>query len=167
MCVEVNLVPFEEKHRKPVIDLFNHYIMEGFAAYPETPLPYEAFDLFRKMTAGYPAYAAETEEGAVAGFGFLHAHNPMSTFRHVAELSYFISPESCRKGIGSKILDRLLADARSRGITNVLASISAANEASLAFHARHGFTECGRFKGVLKKKGTEMDVVWMQKRMDD
>lgn len=167
MRVEVNLVPFEEKHRKPVIDLFNHYVLEGFAAYPENPLPYEAFDLFRKMTAGYPAYAAETEDGTVVGFGFLHAHNPMSTFGHVAELSYFISPESCRKGIGSKLLDRLLADARSRGITNVLASISAANDASLAFHARHGFTECGRFKGVLKKKGAEMDVVWMQKRMDD
>ena len=161
--MEVVLVPFEEKHRKPVIDIFNHYVMEGFAAYPETPLPYEAFDLFRKLTAGYPAYVAEGEGGAVAGFGFLHAHNPMPTFSHVAELSYFLAPEYCRMGIGSKILEQLLADAGSRGITNVLASISAPNEASLAFHARHGFVECGRFVSALRKKGTEVDVVWMQR----
>ena len=161
--MEVNLVPFEEKHRKPVIDIFNHYVVEGFAAYPENPLPYEAFDLFRKMTAGYPAYTAETEDGTVAGFGFLHAHNPMPTFAHVAELSYFLAPEYCRVGIGSKILDRLLSEVGFRGITNVLASISAPNEASIAFHARHGFVECGRFGSVLRKKGTEVDVVWMQK----
>jgi len=161
--MEVNLVPFEEKHRKPVVDIFNHYVLEGFAAYPENPLPYEAFDLFRKMAAGYPAYAAETEDGVVAGFGFLHAHNPMPTFAHVAELSYFLAPEACRMGIGSKILERLLAEAGSMGITNVLASISAVNEPSIAFHARHGFVECGRFRNVLRKKGTEVDVVWMQK----
>jgi phosphinothricin acetyltransferase len=161
--MEVILVPLEEKHRKPVIDIFNHYVMEGFAAYPENPLPYEAFDLFRKMTAGYPAYAAETEDGTVAGFGFLHAHNPMPTFAHVVELSYFLSPEYCRKGIGSKILERILAEAGPNGITNVLASISAPNEASIAFHMRHGFAECGRFRSVLRKKGTEVDVVWMQK----
>jgi L-amino acid N-acyltransferase YncA len=163
--MQVILVPFEEKHRKPVIDIFNHYVREGFAAYPENPLPYEAFDLFRKMTAGYPAYAAETEDGVVAGFGFLHAHNPMPTFAHVAELSYFLAPEFCRMGIGSKILERLLSEAGSKGITNVLASISAPNEASIAFHARHGFAECGRFRSALRKKGTEVDVVWMQKML--
>jgi len=164
--MELILTPFEEKHRKPVIDIFNHYVVEGFAAYPENPLPYEAFDLFRKMAAGYPAYAAETECGVVAGFGFLHAHNSMPTFAHVAELSYFLAPEFCRMGIGSKMLERLLSEAGSRSITNVLASISAVNEPSIAFHARHGFVECGRFRSVLRKKGTEVDVVWMQKKLD-
>lgn len=163
--MDVTLVPFEEKHRKPVMDIFNHYVVEGFAAYPENPLPYEAFDLFRKMTAGYPAYAAETEDGSVAGFGFLHAHNPMTTFAHTAEISYFLAPEVCRMGIGSKILERLLSEAGQKGISNVLASISAVNEPSIAFHARHGFVECGRFRSVLRKKGTEVDVVWMQRML--
>jgi phosphinothricin acetyltransferase len=163
--MEVVLVPFGEKHRKPLIDIFNHYVTEGFAAYPENPLPYEAFDLFRKMTAGYPAYAAETASGALAGFGFLHAHNPMPTFSHVAEISYFLSPEYCRMGIGSKILDRLLAEAPGKGIVTVLASISAPNEPSISFHARHGFVECGRFKSALRKKGTAVDVVWMQRML--
>jgi L-amino acid N-acyltransferase YncA len=163
--MEVTLVPFEEKHRKAVIDIFNHYVLEGFAAYPENPLPYEAFDLFRKMAAGYPAYVAETGDGTVAGFGFLHAHNAMSTFSHVAEISYFLSPEHCRMGIGTRLLERLLSEAPGKGIATVLASISAPNEASIAFHARHGFVECGRFRSVLRKKGTEVDVVWMQKML--
>lgn len=164
--MDVTLVPFEEKHRNPVIDIFNHYVTEGFAAYPENPLPYEAFDLFRKMTAGYPAYVAETRDGVVAGFGFLHPHNPMPTFAHVAEISYFLAPEACRCGIGSKILGHLLEEAPKKGISTVLASISAPNEPSIAFHVRHGFVECGRFRGVLKKKGSAVDVVWMQKTLD-
>jgi phosphinothricin acetyltransferase len=68
-------------------------------------------------------------------------------------------------GIGSKILERLLSEAGQKGITNVLASISGPNEASIAFHARHGFIECGRFRSALRKKGTEVDVVWMQRML--
>ena len=43
-----------------------------------------------------------------------------------------------------------------------LAHISSANQASIRFHSRHGFTECGRFREVGEKHGTVFDMVWMQ-----
>jgi hypothetical protein len=33
--------------RKPVIAIFNHYVTTGFAAYPDTPVPFGFFDLLR------------------------------------------------------------------------------------------------------------------------
>jgi L-amino acid N-acyltransferase YncA len=33
---------------------------------------------------------------------------------------------------------------------------------SLGFHEHRGFAECGRFKRVARKKGQDLDAVWMQ-----
>ena len=32
-----------ERHREPVIDIYNHYIENSFSAYPEQRVPYEFF----------------------------------------------------------------------------------------------------------------------------
>lgn len=36
---------------------------------------------------------------------------------------------------------------------------------SLAFHRKHGFEDCGRFKGVGRKFGEDFDIVWMQRHL--
>ncbi len=61
------------------------------------------------------------------------------------------------------MLARLEDEGKQQGITTILASISSLNEASIRFHANHGFTECGRFKGIGRKRGVVFDTVWMQK----
>ena len=164
--MEYTLEKMEEKHAFGMLDVFNHYVEHSFAAYPERPLPREAAGLLLKKAEGYPAYVALDDAGTVAGFGFLHAHLPLPTFRRTAEITYFLGPDACGRGIGSKILDILLRDARERGISVVLASISGKNEGSIAFHRRHGFVECGRFRDVGAKRGETFDVVWMQKTLD-
>jgi phosphinothricin acetyltransferase len=148
---------------KAIIDIFNHYVENTFAAYPEAAVPYEFFGLFMSMSQGYPFLVAKDGEGKVLGFGLLRPHNPMPAFSRTAEITYFIAPDHTRKGIGGKMLDRLLAEASEIGITSILASISSLNPGSLAFHKKHGFQECGRFVGIGRKKGREFDVVWMQK----
>ncbi|MEQ8221892.1 MAG: N-acetyltransferase family protein [Candidatus Eremiobacterota bacterium] len=151
-----------EEHRTEVIDIFNHYIKESFAAYPEQCVPYEFYDLFLKMIGNHPSCVVKTEDGTVRGFGMLRPYNPLPTFSHTAEISYFIAPEFCGSGIGSAVLKYLIKEGREKGIKTLLASISALNEGSIRFHCKHGFTECGRFKQVCRKKGQDFDVVWMQ-----
>jgi phosphinothricin acetyltransferase len=48
------------------------------------------------------------------------------------------------------------------GVDTFLAHISSLNEGSIRFHLRHGFTECGRFRCVGRKRGHDFDMVWMQ-----
>jgi L-amino acid N-acyltransferase YncA len=33
----------EDRDRRPVIAIFNHYVSTGFAAYPDTPVPFWFF----------------------------------------------------------------------------------------------------------------------------
>ena len=154
-----------EGDREAVIDLFNYYIENSFAAYPEKKVPYGLFDQFLALTEGYPAFTVRDEEQAdrIVGFAFLRPYHPLAAFQRAAEITYFIEPGYTGQGIGSRILERITGEARRKGIDTILANVSSLNESSLRFHERHGFEECGRFRRVAKKKGQDLDVVWMQK----
>jgi len=151
--------------REPIIDIFNHYVENSFAAYPECKVSYQFFDTLLTMAVGYPAVVAKDKKGKVIGFGMLRRHNAIPTFSQVAEITYFIAPDYTRRGIGKSMLECLVRKAERMDITSILASISSLNRESLAFHKKHGFKECGRFKAVGRKYGQIFDVVWMQRML--
>lgn len=158
-----HFTPISETDKEEIIDIFNHYIEHSFAAYPEQKVPYGFFARFLEAGNHFPSIAARLPDGKLAGFGMLHPHNPMPAFRHTAEITYFVLPDMTGKGLGTKMLRHLEEAGKKQGITTILASISSLNEGSIRFHARHGFTECGRFFQVGIKKGVVFDTVWMQK----
>jgi phosphinothricin acetyltransferase len=148
---------------KAIVDIFNHYVENSFAAYPESKVPYESFDHLLDTAKGYPFQVARSSEGDVLGFALLRPHNPLSAFSRTAEITCFIAPQFVGKGIGKAMQERLLANAREKGINTILASISSLNSASLAFHKKQGFLECGCFQRIGRKWGQDFDMVWMQK----
>ena len=154
--------PIAERHRPGVIEIFNHYVVHGFAAYPDQPVSDAFFDRIREITKGYPALVVEDAGGDVIGFGLLHAYRSDTTFRRTAQISYFLCPEHTRQGLGTLLLERLKNEAKEQGIETLLANISSLNQQSLRFHRKQGFEERGRFRRVGSKHGRSFDVVWMQ-----
>ena len=163
--MEIMLLPLEEKHRVPVIDIFNYYIENTFAAFPENPLSYEMFDLFLSKSQGYPRVAAVDETGTVVGFGLLHPFNPFPTFAHVVEITCFLKPGYTGQQIGGRIRAHLESEAKRRGISTILAGISSLNPGSLRYHEQAGFVRRGELVGVCRKRGEEFNLVWMQKQL--
>lgn len=160
-----SISPISHEDREAIMDIFNYYVENSFAAYPEHKLPYQAFDMLVQMSSGFPTGSVRDGNGTVVGFGMLRPHNPMPAFSHTAEVTYFIHPDHTRRGLGKMLLDFLEKGAVDKGITNILAHISSLNPDSIEFHQRNGFVECGRFKKVGKKKGQDFDTVWMQKML--
>jgi phosphinothricin acetyltransferase len=161
--LEYTFNPIGPDDRDNIIDIFNYYVENTFAAYPERKVPYEFFSLILEASRGYPTIAARDPSGNLAGFGMLRSYNPMPSFSHTAEASYFLRPELTGKGLGSRILECLEAGGKERGISCILAGISSLNDGSISFHLKHGFMQCGRFRNAGKKNGKFFDVVWMQK----
>jgi len=63
-----------------------------------------------------------------------------------------------RDGVGSSFLTP------EEGLSPTpLASVSSRNEASLAFHQRHGFVERGRLCRIGEKLGGTFDIVWLRR----
>ena len=161
------MITFEklnEEHKIDVMSILNYYVDNSYAAFPEKSLPDEFFGNLMRMTEGYPAYAVKMDE-KVVGFAFLRAYNPFSTFRETAEITYFIDKDYSGKGLGRIILDKIEEDAKSKGICNILASISSKNEHSIKFHEKNGFVKCGEFPEIGRKFGNPFDIIWMRKNL--
>ena len=163
--MEYSISQISNEDRKAIMDIFNHYVENSFAAYPENKFPYQAFDMFLQMSSGFPTGSIRDQNGKIVGFGMLRTHNPMPTFSQTAEVTYFIHPDHTGVGLGKMLLSFLEKGAIEKGITNILANISSLNPRSIEFHQKNGFMECGRFRKVGKKNGQEFDTVWMQKML--
>jgi len=155
--------PVLEGDWEAIAAIFNHFVTESFAAYPDTPVD---VTFLRDRHAAHPMFPFVVAEikGRVAGFAYLSPFHPASTMRHTASLTYFIHPDHTGQGIGSALLVYLLDSGGKIGITNFMAHISSENPGSIRFHLKHGFTECGRFINVGVKNGRSFDMVWLQKQ---
>ena len=163
--MEYIINPITIEDREPVINIFNYYVENSFAAYPENKLPYQAFDMFLQMAKDLPTATIKEENGKLLGFGMLRKYNPMPVFSYTAEITYFIDISHTGKGLGKIMLEYLEKEGRDKGINVILANISSLNPGSINFHKKNGFVECGCFKEVGRKNGKLFDNVWMQKML--
>jgi phosphinothricin acetyltransferase len=163
--MKVTFETMSVEHRQAVMDIYNYYVDNSLAAYPDDVLPYEYYEKFLDMTKCYPAYVIKENE-EIVGFCLLHAYNPFPTFKQCAEISYFINKDHTGKGLGTMALKKLEEEALKVGIKTILANISSENTESIDFHKKNGFVECGRFQKIITKKGTPYDIIWMQKTLE-
>jgi len=84
-------------------------------------------------------------------------------FSETAEPMYFLHPNHIGKGAGSAIMNRLETYATEKGIRKFVVEISTDNTLSIAFHKKHGFTECGTLNRVGKKFGQYFSITFMEK----
>ena len=160
MMEEMHIREMQESDRDVVMRIFNHYAQTSFAAYPEGPLPVQ---FFPHLKEGAISAIVLEGEGGIAGFGLLKPFLPFAAFKKTGMLTYFIAPEFTGRGLGTRMLGRLIEDAKRSGQTILVANIASRNEASIRFHAKQGFTVAGSLTGVGEKFGEPFDVVWMQR----
>ncbi|WP_419896047.1 GNAT family N-acetyltransferase [Roseomonas sp. USHLN139] len=150
--------------------LFNEIVAGSTAVYADLPESAEqrAAWLAQRQAAGHPVLVAEAADGGVLGFASFTDFRPcFAGFRHTAEHSVHLRPEARGQGLGRRLLEALLAEARAQGRHAMMASIDSGNAASLALHARLGFREVGRLPQVGCKFGRWLDLVLMQKLLDE
>jgi L-amino acid N-acyltransferase len=161
--MEIILEPIQASDAEAIVDIFNYYTENSFAAYTERTVPYDMFDAFFQTSRGYPSVTARGTNGFIVGFGMLRPYSAIPAFCRTAELTCFLRHGYTGQGTGRLILEFLEENARAAGITSILASISSLNGQSIRFHLRNGFQECGRFRAIGMKKGVTFDVVYFQK----
>ena len=163
--MKCKLEKMKRQHGEAVIDVFNYFVTNSYAAYTDEIVGYEFFDVFSRMAHGYPSVVVKDDGGEIVGFAFMSAFHFAQSFGKTAGISYFILPSHTRQGVGKAILDRFEEQAKEMGVESLLANISSLNPDSLSFHEKNGFEECGRFRDVGTKFGKNFDMIWMQKRL--
>jgi L-amino acid N-acyltransferase len=154
--------PAVESDLTAINDIYNHYVEHSTCTYQEEPEPPAGRrEWFLKHDAQHPVLVAQ-QDGRIVGWGALSVYHSRSAFRHTVENSVYVHPESQRCGIGSLLLQDLIARARALGHHAVIAGVDGSQVASIGLHAKFGFYKVGHFRQVGFKFGRWLDVIYLE-----
>ena len=105
-------------------------------------------------------------DGQVVGWASLNQFNPREAYRFVADFSVYVAREARGSGIGSRLLEALIAEARRLGYHKLVLAAFPFNGAGRRLYRRFGFREVGTYReqGVLD--GRWVDVIIMELLLD-
>ena len=154
--------PFAESDALAVADIIDYFSLNTFASYASGKVGKAGVEQLFSLADEDPFWVVEVD-ATIVGSGGLKAIHGGDCVRRTGEVGYSFQPEYTGRVYGSLLLEHLEAEARTRGMDTLVASISSKNERSIAFHVTHGFVECGRFVRAGRKFDQDFDIVWMQK----
>ena len=111
----------------------------------------------------HPVIVAEAADAGVVGWGSLNAFNPRPAYDHVADLSVYIERGWRGKGVGRRLLERLLDLGREIGYHKLVLAAFPFNGAGMALYERMGFQTVGIYREQGQLDGRWVDVIVMER----
>lgn len=132
----------------------------GMATF-ETEVPsYEKWDAAHLSTCRLIAEA----EGQILGWAALSPVSGRCVYGGVAEVSIYIGAASRGKGVGVRLMERLIACSEAEGFWTLQSGIFPENAASIRLHEKAGFRKMGYREKIGKYRGQWKDNVLFERR---
>lgn len=143
-------------------DIYNHYVLCSTCTYQED---LESLEERQKWFNGHdekhPVIVAEANS-RVVGWGSLSPFHKRSAYRRTVENSVYVDHQHQRLGVGSLLLQELIARARALEHRVIIAGIDADQAASIQLHTKFQFKKVGHLEQVGFKFGRWLDVIYME-----
>ena len=145
--------------------IFNAEILHGFATWQHQSFELHYYqDFFQQLKQhGFPLLVAEHQQTQnIMGYAYYGFFRNIAGFGQTVEHSVFVRPEYAGRGLGSKLLNALIAHAKQQGLHIMVAAIDHENLHSIYLHQKCGFIQTGYMPQVGQKFGQWRDLVLMQ-----
>jgi phosphinothricin acetyltransferase len=147
--------------------IYNHYVLHSTATYQTAPESMaDRLAWFAAHGDAHPITVAMAG-GEVVGWGSLSHFHRRQAYQYTVENSVYVRHDLHRRGIGRAILADLIERARAARHHTIIAGIDGDQAASVALHAAMGFVKVGHLRQVGHKFGRWLDVIYMQRTLDD
>lgn len=104
-------------------------------------------------------------DAQVLGFAAVAPLRPYDGYRFTGEDSIYLAPGARGRGLGRRLLEALIAEARTAGMHSLVGNIEESNAASIALHERCGFRTIGTLPQAGWKFGRWLDLRIMQRML--
>ncbi|MET0851526.1 MAG: arsinothricin resistance N-acetyltransferase ArsN1 family A [Candidatus Rokuibacteriota bacterium] len=101
--------------------------------------------------------------GPVVGWASLNAFNPRPAYDHVADLSVYVERAWRGRGVGRRLLERLIEAGRALGYHKLVLSAFPWNGAGVALYERMGFQRVGVYREMGRLDDRWVDTLIMEK----
>lgn len=153
----------EIEHLEAITEIYNEAVLKTTATFDTEPLTINDQRLwFAGHDDKFSVFVA-LKKNVVVGWASLSKWSGRCAYSDTAEISVYIKENFRGKGIGTKLVKKILEEGKKSGIHTVLARIAEGSEASIRLHKSAGFEYVGVMREVGKKFGKLLDVHLMQK----
>ena len=150
-----------------VQSIYGHHVLHGLGTFEtEPPSPEEMRSRHAQITAaGFP-YLVAVDAGIVVGYAYANHFRTRAAYRYTVEDSVYVATTAMARGVGTALLNELVARCTALGLRQMLAVIGdAGNAGSIGVHRACGFEHAGVLKAVGRKFDRWVDVVLMQRTL--
>lgn len=152
-----------------VADIYAHYVLHSTVSFEEAPPDVEVMAQRHAAVTGrgLPYLCAQIDD-AVVGYAYAGPYGTRAAYRFTVEDSVYVAPEFQGRGVGKALLSAVIAHCEAMGLRQMLAVIGdSGNAGSIGLHTALGFTPAGMGRSVGWKKGRWIDIVWMQRALNE
>ncbi|MGW5231869.1 N-acetyltransferase family protein [Streptomyces nodosus] len=149
------------EHADDVLRIYRLGIDEGNATF-ETAAP--TWERFNATKLPDHRHVAVDQGGKVLGWVAAVPVSDRCVYSGVVEHSVYVHPDAHSRGIGTALLNALIASTEAAGIWTIQSGIFPENTSSLALHQRVGFRIIGTRERIGRHHGVWRDVVLIERR---
>ncbi len=151
-----------------IAEIYNYYVRNSVVTFDLNSLTQndwlQKFDYIKSLQ--FPFIVAISPGGQLLGFAYVAPWRQKAAYRRTVENSIYLRPAAIGKRVGTKLMERLIADCKEAGVREIVAVISDKGaEASIALHETFGFKRQGHLGKVGFKFGRWLGTVLMQKSL--
>jgi phosphinothricin acetyltransferase len=164
--VQIYIAEMTQEDWPTVAAIYEQGIRTGNATF--SPRPPSSWPEWRESKINACSLVARNGQ-RVVGWAALSPVSKRPVYAGVAEVSVYVEQSARGRGVGTLLLQALIAKSEREGIWSLQARIFPENRASLHLHAKNGFRQVGIQKRLGKMeygphKGEWRDVVFVERR---
>jgi L-amino acid N-acyltransferase YncA len=146
-----------------ITEIYNEAILMTTATFDTEPKSAaDQSEWFRSHDERHPILVA-VQNGKVVGWASLSKWSDRHAYDDAAETSFYVESEFRGQGIGRKLKDGIIEEARRLHFHTLIARVAEGNPESLHLNESAGFVRVGTLKEIGRKFGKLLDVHILQK----
>jgi phosphinothricin acetyltransferase len=157
-----------EREGAAILAILNDVIATSTALYDYAPRTLD--DMRRwfaaKDAGNFPVIGLLDAAGELAGFGSYGTFRAWPAYKYTVEHSIYLHRAHRGAGLGTPLLQAVVARAHAQGYHTLVGAIDAGNAASIALHLKLGFTHAGTIRHAGFKFGRWLDAAFYQLILD-
>lgn len=149
-----------------ITEIYNEAILTSTTTFDLEPQTREdRLPWFEGHEDRFPILVAE-QEGQVVGWACLSRWRPRRAYENTAETSFYVKGDCRGQGIGRRLKQALIDEARRLKFHTLIAGVAQGNAVSLHLNESFGFEVVGTFREVGYKFDQWLDVTYLQLMLD-
>lgn len=148
-----------------ILTIYEPYIINTAITFETETIPIDKFrERMAKIQAQYPWLVYE-QEGKIVGYAYASSYRERAAFCWDCECSVYIAEEAHRKGIATRLYNKMFDILKQQGYYNIYAFITYPHDSSVELHRKFNFREVGIFYKTGYKMGKWWDLIVMEKAL--